>query len=369
MPDPRVEAVARVLAHYSVDVQPGQLVQIDAQTEAAPLVVALYRAILDRGAHPYVQLGLEETQELFYRFASDAQIDYIPDFVARSYDEIDARIAVWSDANTKRLSTIDPARQARRSKAYHPLRNRELERMMAGEVRWVGTAFPTHAAAQTAEVSLREYENFVYDACLVDKPDPIAAWKEISRRQAKLIDWLTPHKVIRVEGPDTDLTLSVAGRTWVNCDGRENFPDGEIFTGPVEDSVNGHIRFSFPACYHTRQVEDVHLWFESGKVVKATAAKNEAFLHEMLDVDEGARFVGEFAFGLNQGIQRFTGDTLFDEKIGGTIHLALGKGFEETGSSNDSAIHWDMVTDLRQEGRVLVDGEPFFENGRFSIEA
>jgi len=367
MPDPRVEAVAKVLIEYSLGVKPGQLVQITASAEGTPLVVPLYRRILEAGANPWLNLRLEETEELLYSFAGDAQLDYIPPFLKQEVEDLDAEITIWTDANTKRLNNVDPAKQARRAKTIHPLNNRFFERMASKELRWVGTAHPTNAAAQTAEMALREYEDFVYGACRVDEPDPIAIWKDISRKQQELVDWLSARREIHMQGEDTDLRLSYEGRTWENCDGRENFPDGEIFTGPVEQSVNGHIRFSFPACYRGREVEDVRLWFKDGKVVRAEAAKNEAFLHEMLDLDEGARFVGEFAFGTNPGIQRFTGDTLFDEKIGGTVHLALGKGFLETGSKNDSAIHWDMVCDLRKGGRVLVDGETFCENGKFVI--
>ncbi len=367
MNDPRIGAVADVLVNYSIDLQPGQLVQIQAKTEGAPLVVELYRAILESGGHPWVDLGIEETEEVFYRCASDAQLDFHPDFLKQADEAIAASITVWTDANTKRLTHVDPAKQARRAKALHPVTNRFLERMASKELRWVGTAFPTNAAAQTAEMSLREFEDFVYGACLVEKADPIAAWKAVSARQQRLIDWLSERAEIHLLGEETDLRLSYEGRTWENCDGRENFPDGEIFTGPIENSVDGHIRFSYPACYRGRQVEDVRLWFEKGKVVKATAAKNEAFLHEMLQLDEGARYIGEFAFGTNPGIQRFTGDTLFDEKIGGTVHLALGKGFLETGSVNDSAIHWDMVCDLRRGGVVRVNGDVFCENGDFKI--
>ena len=365
--DPRVEAVANVLVQYSIELKPGQLVQIESKQEGSPLVSALYRAVLKAGGHPWLDLGIEETQELFYTHASKEQLAYYPEFLKQANEEVDASITIWTDANTQRLHNVDPSKQARHAKAMHPINNRLFERMASRELRWVGTAYPTNAAAQTAEMSLREYENFVYEACLIAEPDPIAAWKAISLEQQRLIDWLFERSEIHLQGEDTDLRLTYAGRSWENCDGRENFPDGEIFTGPIEDSVEGTIRFSYPACYRGRQVEDVRLWFEKGKVVKATAAKNEAFLLEMLAVDEGAKFVGEFAFGTNRGIQSFTGDTLFDEKIGGTVHLALGKGFLETGSQNDSAIHWDMVCDLRQGGRVQVDGEPFSENGQFQI--
>jgi len=367
MRDARVEAVADVLVHYSIDLQPGQLVQIRANVEGVPLVVALYRAIMEAGGHPWIDLGIEETEELFYTYATDAQLDYFPEFLKQADEEIAASISIWTDANSKRLSNADAAKQARRAKAMHPVTSRFFERMASREIRWVGTAFPTHAAAQTAEMSLREYEDFVYGACLVSEPDPIAAWKSVSHAQQRLIDWLSERNEIHLQGEDTDLRLTYEGRTWENCDGRENFPDGEIFTAPVEQSVEGHIRFSYPACFRGRQVDDVRLWFEKGKVVKATASKNEAFLLEMLGVDDGARFVGEFAFGTNSGIQSFTGDTLFDEKIGGTVHLALGKGYLETGSQNDSAIHWDMVCDLRKGGRVSVNGELFSEDGQFRI--
>ncbi|MFC2095102.1 aminopeptidase [Candidatus Bipolaricaulota bacterium] len=367
MRDPRAEAVANVLVHYSTELKPGQLVQIDSRLEGAPLVVALYQAIVQAGAHPWIDMGVEETQELFYTYASDAQLDYCAEFLKQAYEDIDASITVWTDANTKRLNNVDPSKQARRAKAMHPVNNRLFERMASKELRWVGTAFPTNAAAQTAEMSLREYEDFVYGACLVAEPDPIAAWKAVSKEQQRLVDWLSTRSEIHLQGEDTDLKLTFKGRTWENCDGHENFPDGEIFTGPIEDSMEGHVRFSYPACYRGRQVEDVRLWFEKGKVVKATAAKNEAFLLEMLAIDDGAKFVGEFAFGTNYGIQSFTGDTLFDEKIGGTVHLALGKGFLETGSKNDSAIHWDMVCDLRRGSTVHVNGELFSKDGQFQI--
>ena len=367
MGDPRVAAVANVLVQYSIDLKPGQLVQIDAKLEGTPLAIALYEAILRAGGHPWLDLGIEETQELFYTHAAEHQLTYYSDFLKQANEEIDASITIWTDANSKRLNNVDAAKQARRAKAMHPINNRLFERMSTKELRWVGTAYPTNSAAQTAEMSLRDYENFVYGACLVAEEDPIAAWKAVSVEQQRLIDWLATRNEIHLQGEDTDLRVTYAGRTWENCDGHENFPDGEIFTGPIEDSVEGHIRFSYPACYRGRQVEDVRLWFEKGKVVKATAAKNEAFLHEMLAIDDGAKFVGEFAFGTNYGIRTFTGDTLFDEKIGGTVHLALGKGFLETGSKNDSAIHWDMVCDLRRGSTVHVNGELFSKDGQFQI--
>jgi aminopeptidase len=367
MADPRVETVANILVDYSVEVKPNQLVRISGGPEGAPLILAVYQKILERGAHPFLQVEPEEAEELFYTYAKDAQLDYIPPFMKDMIEQIDASIGIWTDVNTKQLTNADPAKQSRRAVAMRPLSDRLLERAAKKELRWSGTIHPIQAFAQDAEMSLREFEDFVYKACLVHEPDPINAWKKVSKEQQRVTDWLDRAKQIHVVGPDTDLRLEVTGRKWINCDGHENFPDGEIFTGPIEESVNGHIRYTYPACLHGREVEDVRLQFKDGKVVKATAAKNEQFLLKMLESDEGAKYVGEFAFGTNSGIQRFTKNTLFDEKIGGTIHLAVGLGFPESGSKNKSAIHWDMVCDLRKGGEVRVDGTVFLKDGKMLI--
>jgi len=367
MADPRVETIARILVDYSVEVQPKQLVRINGAPEGAPLVLAVYQQVLERGAHPWLQVGLDAAQELFYTYAGDAQLEYVPPFVKQIVEQVDASIGIWTDVNTKGLSNADPAKQSRRAVAMRPLSDRFLERAAKKELRWTATIYPTHAFAQDAEMSLREFEDFVYKACLVHEPDPIKAWRAISKEQQRLVDWLNKAREIHVLGPDTDLRLEVAGRKWENCDGHENFPDGEIFTGPLEQSLNGHIRYTYPACAYGREVEDVRLEFKEGRVIRATAAKNEQFLLQMLETDAGARYVGEFAFGTNRGIQRFTKNTLFDEKIGGTIHLALGKGYPETGSKNSSAIHWDMVCDLREGGEVRIDGTLFLKDGKILI--
>ncbi len=367
MRDPRVERMAKVLVEYSVGVKEGDLVRIQGGPEGAPLLLALYEEVLARGGHPWVQLGLEGAEEVFYARASDAQLDFVPKFALAMVAEIQASISVWTETNTKRLTGVDPARQARRARATRPLSERFLERAAKKELRWTGTLYPTPAFAQDAEMSLREFEDFVFRACRVEEPDPVGAWRELSRWQDGLVRWLSARDEVHIVGPGTDLRLRTGSRTWINCDGHENFPDGEVFTGPIEDSVEGHIRFTYPACLYGREVEDVRLEFKGGRVVKASAGKNEEFLRKMLDADEGTRYVGEFAFGTNPGIQRFTKNTLFDEKIGGTVHLALGRGYPESGSKNSSAIHWDMVCDLRQGGEVRVDGVPFLRDGKILI--
>jgi aminopeptidase len=367
MADPRVETVAKILVDYSVEVRPNQLVRISGSPEGAPSILAVYQKVLERGAHPFLQVALEEAEELLYTYASDAQLDYVPPFMKEIVEQIDADIGIWTNTNTKRLTNADPAKQSRRAVARRPLLDRLLERAAKKEFRWTGTLYPTNGFAQDAEMSLREFEDFVYNGCLIHEPDPIEAWRTISKKQQRFVDWLNKARQIHVVGPDTDLRLEVGGRKWINCDGHENFPDGEIFTGPIEESVNGHIRYTYPACHFGREVEDVRLQFKDGKVIKATAAKNEQFLLNMLESDEGARYIGEFAFGTNPGIQRFTKNTLFDEKIGGTIHLALGKGYPESGSKNKSAIHWDMVCDLRKDGEVHVDGTLFLKDGKILV--
>jgi aminopeptidase len=367
MPDPRTETVARILVDYSINIQPGEFVQIEGTPEGTPLILAVYQRVLERGGHPWLRLSLDEASEIFLKYASDEQLDYVPNVLRQLVEEVDAQIAVWTETNTKALTNTDPAKQSRAQAARRPLSERFLERASKNELKWSGTAYPTHAFAQDAEMSLREFEDFVYNAALVHEPDPIAAWQAISKEQQQIIDWLSDKDQVHLVGPDTDLTLSTKGRSWVNCDGHENFPDGEIFTGPIEDSVNGQVRFTYPACEGGREVEDVRLWFENGQVVKATAAKNEEFLLAMINTDEGARYLGEFAFGTNKGVQRFTKNILFDEKIGGTVHMALGTGYPETGSQNRSAIHWDMICDLRQGGEVWVDGVLFAKDGKFMI--
>lgn len=359
------EKLAQVLLDHSVKARPGDWVTISGTSLAEPLVRALYRQTLRVGAHPSVILTFPEWEEIFYAEASEEQLDYVPPLRWTAVEKADCHISILSEANTRALSSADPGRQARRKAAERQLMERYLERSASGEYRWCVTLYPTPAFAQDADMGQLEFENFVHRACLLDQDDPVAAWQAVSRRQAALVERLTGADEIHLLGRGTDLRLSVKDRTWLNADGTHNFPDGEVFTGPVEASVEGRIRFTYPAAHFGREVEGVELVFDGGRVVEARAGKNEAFLQSMLDTDEGARHVGEFSFGANPGIQRFIKNTLFDEKIGGTVHLALGSSYPETGGVNQSAVHWDMVCDLREGGKVYVDGELFAEDGRF----
>jgi aminopeptidase len=365
--DARVKKLAEVLVNYSVSVQRGDKVFIRGSHLAEPLLKALLVEVLKSGGHPYTTTLVSGGSELFYRHASDEQLTHIADPVRLIYNTYDVIIDVMSTENTKALSTVAPEKLALANRAATDLFQAFMARSASGALRWVGTLFPTPAYAQDAEMGLTEYEDFVFAACLPDLADPVGAWRAVSAEQQRFVDWLAGKRKVRVEAPDVELEMEISGRSFVNCDGKKNMPDGEIFTGPVEESVEGHVRFSYPTVYQGRKVEGVSLRFEKGRVVKATAEKGEDFLQTTLGIDEGARYVGEFAIGTNKGITKATGNTLFDEKINGSFHMALGAGMPETGSKNQSAIHWDMVCSLTDGGRIWVDGEKLYENGRFVI--
>jgi aminopeptidase len=369
MRDPRLSKLARVLVNYSVAVRPGQLVRLNGPMVAWPLVVEIYREVVAAGAHPMVRMQPEEVAEILLKTGSDDQLRYVNPVTAHEYATIDCSIGIWGEENTKSLSNTDPKKMALSQTARRPLMEVFMKRAAEGSLHWSGTQFPCQAAAQDAEMSLAEYEDFVFTAGLLNEADPVAAWKQVSQRQQKLVDFLqgkTDYHVVAANG--TDVRMSLAGATWVNCDGHENFPDGEVFTGPVLNSVNGTIHFSFPAVHHGREVHDVILKFKDGKVVDASASKGEEFLIGMLDMDAGSRFLGECAIGTNFQIKQYTRNTLFDEKIGGTVHFALGAGYPETGNSNQSGLHWDMVVDLRTGGYIEIDGVKVNVDGTFTRE-
>jgi aminopeptidase len=367
MADPRVERLAGVLVDYSMAVEPEQLVVLQGPPLAEPLLTEVYRRVLRAGGNPVARIALPRASEILFREGNEQQLTRLTAMDRLVPEDADASLVVIADANTKSLSGADPAKQRLAQTARRDLMQTYMRRSAAGELHWCITLYPTDAHAQDADMTLDAYADFVYGACHVDEADPVAYWRGVGREQQRLIDWLAPKREAHIVGPDTDLRVGIAGRRFINADGTRNFPDGGIFTGPVEDAVEGTIRFSFPSIVQGREVEDIRLWFEGGKVVKATAGKNQAYLEAMLDADEGARRLGEFAFGTNFGIQQFTRNILFDEKIGGTVHLALGAGYPESGSRNQSAIHWDMICDLRHGGQVTVDGEPFLKDGKYLV--
>lgn len=365
--DPRVEKMADVLVNYSVAVKPGDLVAIQTTPLGLEMAGACLQRALEAGGNVSTLIDSEEIRETYMRVANEDQLAFINPEMRVLIDSAACLIGIMAPENTKAMSGVDPKKMAVRGKAMEPLGETMMRRTQQGELRWTGCAYPTQAAAQDAGMSLREYADFVYGAGLLGEPDPVAAWQKLKERQDRIIEWLQNKSEIHITGPGTDFTVSVAGRTWVNDDGHFNFPGGEIFTGPVEDSASGEIQFTYPGFYAGREVTGIKLVFRNGKVVDYSAQTDRAFLQEMLDMDEGARRLGEFAFGTNPGIQQFTKNTLFDEKIGGTLHMALGRSYPETGGVNESALHWDIVFDLRQGGEVTVDGQPFSKDGVFQI--
>ncbi len=374
MSDPRLTNLADIMVAYSTRIKPGDQVAILTQPAAMPLAEEVYRKVLVAGGFPYVLLGglrsrveTENLEYIFFTEGNEAQIQRVNPISKVVLEEFDVMIVLYGQTNTRGLSNVDPAKLRARARAHIDLVKIFDQRSASGELRWAITMFPTQAYAQDAEMSLREFEDYVYGTTFADTDDPIGAWQAIHDEQQRLVDWLEGKKQIQVKGPNVGLEFSVEGRVFVNSDGTSNMPSGEIFTGPVEESVNGWVRFSYPAIRQSREVAGVELHFVDGRVEKATAEKNEAFLLSMLDTDPGARYLGEFAIGTNKRINRFIKNMLFDEKMGGTIHMALGGSYFETGGKNESAIHWDMICDMRDGGQIFVDGELFYESGEFKV--
>ncbi len=351
---------ADLLVGYCTRVQPGESVAIHVPTSAVPMARALTRSVLRAGGRPEVRLAYPEFQEDVLELASDAYFDAEPVLDLEEVRRVDAWIRVAAPTNSRALQAADKGRVARLARQQGPVTALRLDR-----TKWVGTLFPTDAAAQDAGMSLGAFEAFVFDAMFLNDPDPVAKWAELRAFQATLIERLAQAREVRIEGPGTDLRMSVAGRTWVNSDGRKNMPSGEVFTGPHEDSAEGTVFFDLPSAVSGSVVRGVRLRFEAGKVVEASAEEGDDLLQAQLGADPGARFLGELGIGTNFRIRTPILNTLYDEKIGGTVHLALGRSYPETGGTNQSAIHWDLITDLRAGGELLVDGEPLQRDGRF----
>jgi aminopeptidase len=367
MRDQRADALAQILVRYSTRVEKGDVCVIQSTTAAEPLVQALYEEVLRAGGFPVMQLATDGAQSAFYELASDEQLDWVPPTSQWAAEHADVRIGIMADVNPRELSRADPAKQARSQKARKPIMETSMRRSAAGEHRWSLTLFPTHGYASEAGMSLAEYEEFFYAACLATDGDPVTAWQRQSDQVRHLTEWIQGKSEVRIQAEGTDITLGVAERNWIPCVGEFNMPDGEFFTGPVEDSVNGEVSFSFPASYGGRTVSGVRFRFEDGKVVDASADQGEDFLIEMLDTDDGARRLGELGIGTNFGITTGTKEILLDEKIGGTVHMAIGMAYPESGGKNDSAVHWDMVCDLRNGGSITVDGVELQRDGRFLV--
>ena len=365
MVDQRAEKLAKLCVHYSVAVKPKEKVLIQGTELAFPLINEIYKECLLADAYPIIFPHLD-TLYTFYKHAKEHQLKFVSPLEKFIAENIDVNIGLFCEPSPKGLSNIDPAKIRMRSASRRALMEIFYKRVEEGKLRWTGLPYPINALAQEAGMAFEEYENFVYSSCLVDKEDPTTEWKKIHTKQKKICEFLNQANEIHVIGEDTDLAFNVKGRKWINCSGHENMPDGEIFTGPIEDSANGTIRFTYSGIVSGREVEDIALTFKDGKVVKATAAKGNDFLQQTLKI-EGADRIGETAIGTNYGITRFTKNMLFDEKMGGTIHMALGNAYPESGGKNKSAIHWDILKDMKKDGEIYADGKLFHKNGKFLI--
>ncbi len=359
---------AEVLVDYSVDVQKGDLVIIRGESiHTKHLLKAVYKRVIERGGHPLIRSAIGDMAEIFLKNASNEQLDYVDPITKMEYELVDKYISIGGPLNTKNMARADLSKLARRGKATKPLSEMLMNRSAKGEAKWVIADVPTHALAQEAKMSLDEYSEFLFKSCYLDLDDPVAKLKELDEKQTKWANYLNGVKKLRITGDKTDITFGVEGRKWISCSGLNNYPDGEVFTSPVEDDVNGEIYFDYPQNYRGNEAKGVHLWIENGKVVKATAEKGEDFLNAMLDMDEGSRGIGEIAVGTNDMIQEITGNILFDEKIGGAIHMAVGASYPETGGKNVSGLHWDLIKNMKNGGKIFADDVLICENGKFLI--
>lgn len=362
------EKYASVLVNYSTKVKENDLVLIKAESHLAePLIKEIYRAVIKNGAHPIVRCAIDGLNEIFLKNASDNQLNYIDPISKLEFDTVDAIISIGAPLNVKSLSNVDSSKMAKRSAATRELSQTMLKRAEKGELNWVIADFPTQALAQEAKMSFDEYFEFVEKACYLDLDDPVSKWLEIGKEQKRIAEILCHTKKLHIVGDRTDITFNVENRKWISCDGLNNFPDGEIFTSPVEDDINGTIYFDFPAIYRGNSANKIQLKIEKGKVIEADAEIGKDFLISMLDMDEGSRYIGEIAIGTNERVQNVTGNILFDEKIGGSIHMALGASYPETGGKNVSGLHWDIIKNMKENSFIYADEKLIYKDGKFVI--
>lgn len=363
-PDPRITKLAQILVQYSIEVKEKEKVIIYGSTASECLLREIYQEVLRSGAHPSLRIEFQDQQYLFYKFAKDFQIEYTDPFSLYEIENSDA-VIILPAFNPHDLTSIDPENKQKYRVSRKPIMRTLNKRWGEGSLRWVLSLCPTPALAQEAHMSFDEYAEFVFSCMNLNADNPVDFWKDFSANQENICDRLNQAKEFRFIGLDTDLRFRCEGRQWMNCAGKHNFPDGEVSTGPREDSVEGTIRFTYPGIFLGEEIEDIFLRFERGKVVEARAAKGEDLLLRLLDTDESSRYVGEIAIGTNENINRFTKNILFDEKMGGTVHLAIGSGQSQTGSKNESAIHWDMLKNMKNDGTIYADGDLIYKNGSF----
>lgn len=368
MRDPRIDKWAELLIKYSIKVESNHKVLIHGDLSALPLIEACYEECLKSGAYVDCLLNHDRLNEYFLKNASTEQLLMSPQLKKYAVEKFDRFLFIYAPSNLQALTNISLERHTYSSKANQPIQKAILDRKAKGEIFWCRTHYPTTSAAQNASMGTLEFENFVFRAGFLDHENPIESWKALGKKQQKAIEYLSNKKELHFKNSNgTDLRVNIAGMKWVNLCGTINFPDGEVYTGPnlnaADGGVNGTVKYDFPTIYRGVEVDGIELTFKNGAVIEAKASRNEAFLHSMIEQDAGAKYVGEIALGTNYCVNTGVKDILFDEKIGGTFHTALGMGYPETGNTNQSALHWDLVCDLRKDGVIYADNEKIFENG------
>lgn len=366
--DIRLNKLAKLLVNYSARVKPSDFVLVSGECVVEPWIQEVVKEAILTGAHVETIISSQQVNDVKLKYSDKEQLIQDNYIMKYAIENATVWLSAWGTRNTKSNSGVSEERLTLSAKGAEGWHRIYSDKVGDGALRWCGTQYPTHANAQDAAMSIEEYEDFVYGAGLLDFEDPVAEWEKISKAQERWIKYLDKKKELHIISTGTDIKINISDRKWINCDGRENFPDGEIFTSPVEDGVDGHITFSFPGVYMGKEIEDIKLIVKKGKVIEATAKHGEKLLKALLESDEGASRFGEVAIGTNYNIKKFTKNMLFDEKIGGTIHMALGDSMPEAGGKNKSNIHWDMLCDMRNDGRMFADGELFYENGNFILD-
>lgn len=357
---------AHLLVHYCVEIQEGEKLYVRSTTEAEPLIREIYRYAVRAGAQVEVELDFREKNRIFLQEAGTAQLKYLPMLHREAMQHFDAYLYIRAPFNLREDQDVDTEKSRIRQEAMMPVSQAYFDRTATRELKRNLCQYPTVASAQNAGMSLEAYEDFIFGACKLHEADPVAAWKQVRQNQQKIVDLLNSRTEVRYVTEGTDIRFSTAGRTWINSDGQTNMPSGEVYTSPVENSVNGQIRFSFPGLYMGHEVEGVTLWVKDGYIKKWTADRGKDFLDKIFQIS-GTRRFGEAAIGTNYDIDRMTRNILFDEKIGGTVHMAIGQSYQQAGGKNQSSVHWDMITEMRHGGVIYADDEKIYENGYFLI--
>jgi aminopeptidase len=357
---------ASLIVNYSLDLKKGERVLVRSTTLAGDFLGEIQKEILQAGAIPEFKIGFNDTERIFFDYADDTALKDVSPIDRYVYENFDALLSIRAPFNLKNLQSVDSVKKRIRQESQAELSEIFSRRTAAGALKWSLCQYPTDAGAQESGMSLQEYREFIFSSCFLFDDDPVMQWKNVSAAQQRITDYLNKRKNIHYKSDDVDIRFSANGRIWINSDGRHNMPSGEVFTTPVEDSVNGRVRFSYPAIYMGEEVDGIELTFKDGAVTEYSARKGGKLLGELLSI-AGANRLGEAAVGMNYGIKRFTKNILFDEKIGGTIHLALGDSYPETNGKNRSSVHWDLIADMTRNSSITADGEVVYKDGKFII--